>query len=38
MIEMLKDRIAMVVDVHGHSRKKGVFFYGCSQPNDQSAK
>lgn len=21
--------IRMVLDVHGHSRKKGVFFYGC---------
>lgn len=21
----------MVIDVHGHSRKKGVFFYGCGE-------
>lgn len=34
MVEMMKDRIAMVIDIHGHSRKKGVFFYGCSTSND----
>ena len=27
-------QLKMYIDLHGHSRKKNVFFYGCS-PNDQ---
>lgn len=30
----------MIVDLHGHSRKKDVFFYGCEDKNnpDPSAR
>ena len=26
----------MYIDLHGHSRKKNVFFYGCSSRQDPS--
>lgn len=26
--------IRMMIDLHGHSRKKGVFFYGCKPSKD----
>ncbi|CAG9462836.1 unnamed protein product [Pedinophyceae sp. YPF-701] len=33
MLRMLSDQgIEMFVDFHGHSRKKGVFIYGCTDP------
>lgn len=28
-------KIRMVIDMHGHSRRKGVFFYGCEVPGQQ---
>ena len=29
--ESAERRIRMFIDLHGHSRKKNAFFYGCSQ-------
>jgi murein tripeptide amidase MpaA len=31
-------KIRMAIDIHGHSRKKGVFFYGCDVPGQHAAK
>lgn len=41
MKEMIKScnkdrKVIMYIDIHGHSRKKSVFFYGCSDPNNPS--
>ena len=27
-------KVKMYIDMHGHSRKKNVFFYGCSPSNN----
>jgi hypothetical protein len=29
--ENKEKKIIMYIDMHGHSRKKNVFFYGCSR-------
>jgi cytosolic carboxypeptidase protein 2/3 len=31
--ENKQKRVRMFIDMHGHSRKKNVFFYGCCQEN-----
>ncbi len=28
-------KVKMFIDMHGHSRKKNVFFYGCSATNTE---
>ena len=28
-----KDRLVMYIDLHGHSKKKNVFTYGCNDRN-----
>ena len=37
-IDLLDKRVCMVIDIHGHSRKRGVFFYGCSTFKDSTSK
>lgn len=27
--------VVMYIDIHGHSRKKNVFFYGCSDNSEE---
>jgi len=27
----------MYIDMHGHSRKKNVFFYGCCEPDEDTS-
>lgn len=28
-------KVVMYIDIHGHSRKKNVFFYGCSDNSEE---
>lgn len=31
-------KVVMYIDIHGHSRKKNVFFYGCSDLNEEHSE
>lgn len=36
LLRALKEekKVSMYIDMHGHSRKKNVFFYGCCEKGD----